>query len=90
MATYKFRCENCGDFTIKMKMSEYKPLEKCPACEGKVKRVFEVPSAMIFKGEGFYITDYKKAKDKTKTTENSSDNTKKENKCKTCPNNNNS
>lgn len=80
MATYKYKCENCGVFSVKMKMSEYKRLESCPECNGRVERVFEVPNAMIFKGEGFYVNDYKKTKepacssgtcDKTKNTSDS-------------------
>jgi putative FmdB family regulatory protein len=65
MASYKYKCENCGEFEIEMPMSEYKPLESCPTCSGKVERVIGIPMAMIFKGEGFHINDYKKKETKS-------------------------
>lgn len=34
------------------------PLENCPSCHGKLKRVIKGGSGLIFKGSGFYITDY--------------------------------
>ncbi len=84
MATYKYKCENCGEFTVKMKMSEYKPLEVCPTCGSEVKRIFEVPSAMIFKGDGFYVNDYKKASEKPKDTGTTCCGGEKSNTCPSC------
>ncbi len=42
------------------------PLETCPSCQGKLHRVITGGSGLIFKGSGFYITDYsgKKKSDK--------------------------
>jgi predicted nucleic acid-binding Zn ribbon protein len=37
------------------------PLTTCPECHGKVKRLIGAGSGLIFKGSGFYITDYKKS-----------------------------
>lgn len=37
-----------------------KPLKKCPECSGPVKRLISPGAGLIFKGSGFYITDYKK------------------------------
>jgi predicted nucleic acid-binding Zn ribbon protein len=37
-----------------------KALTKCPECKGKVKRLIGSGSGLIFKGSGFYVTDYKK------------------------------
>jgi len=37
-----------------------KPLQKCPKCGKKVKRLISSGAGFIFKGSGFYITDYKK------------------------------
>ncbi len=36
------------------------PIKICPVCKGKVKRLIGTGSGLIFKGSGFYITDYKK------------------------------
>jgi len=36
------------------------PLKKCPKCGNKVKRLISSGAGFIFKGSGFYITDYKK------------------------------
>lgn len=62
MAVYKYYCEKCGEFTIEMPMNKYKRITECPSCKSKVERIINVPNAMIFKGEGFYVNDYKKSK----------------------------
>jgi predicted nucleic acid-binding Zn ribbon protein len=38
------------------------PIKKCPKCEGKVKRLIGAGAGTIFRGSGFYQTDYKNAK----------------------------
>jgi predicted nucleic acid-binding Zn ribbon protein len=38
------------------------PLKRCPECRGKVKRLFGTGAGIIFKGSGFYETDYKRSK----------------------------
>jgi putative FmdB family regulatory protein len=59
MPTYEYRCENCGhEFEAFQTMSE-PPVEKCPVCVGKVKRIISGGAGLIFKGSGFYITDYR-------------------------------
>ena len=59
MPTYEYRCENCGHkFEAFQTMSE-PPVEKCPVCNGKVKRIISGGAGLIFKGSGFYITDYR-------------------------------
>ncbi len=60
MPTYDYKCQKCGHrFELFQTMSA-KPLTKCPECEGKVKRLIGSGSGIIFKGSGFYCTDYKK------------------------------
>ena len=59
MPTYEYECENCGyKFEKFQKMSD-KPLDKCPNCNGHVKRLIGKGTGVIFKGSGFYSTDYK-------------------------------
>lgn len=61
MPTYEYECEACGhDFEEFQYMSD-KPLRKCPEC-GKMKlhRLIGAGAGIIFKGSGFYETDYKR------------------------------
>lgn len=72
MPTYEYKCLSCGtQFDAFQKMSE-SPLEKCVECRGKVRRVVSGGSGLIFKGSGFYITDYAKGTG-TKTESSSQD-----------------
>jgi len=71
MPTYEYKCLSCGvQFDAFQKMSE-SPLENCIECRGKVRRVVSGGSGLIFKGSGFYITDY--AKGKSGVNDSSSD-----------------
>jgi len=55
---YGYRCTNCGhQFEIQQRMSD-DPLKVCPKCQGKLTKVL-YPTGVIFKGSGFYTTDYK-------------------------------
>jgi putative FmdB family regulatory protein len=67
MPTYDYKCLECS-FTFEefQKMTDA-PLEVCPSCNGKVKRLIGSGAAPIFKGSGFYQTDYKNAPKTTKT-----------------------
>ena len=59
MPTYDYKCNNCGyTFEQFQKMSDA-PLEECPVCKGEVKRLIGAGLGPIFKGSGFYQTDYK-------------------------------
>ncbi len=61
MPTYQYECDACGhDFEILQSMLDRK-LKKCPECkEDKLHRLIGAGSGIIFKGSGFYETDYKK------------------------------
>ncbi|MFA6078650.1 MAG: FmdB family zinc ribbon protein [Candidatus Omnitrophota bacterium] len=60
MPTYDYECEKCGNkFEIFQKMSD-KPEGECPKCKGKSHRLIGGGQGIIFKGTGFYETDYKK------------------------------
>lgn len=66
MPTYDYKCNNCGDtFEHFQKMTE-KPLKICNKCGGQLKRLIGTGLGPIFKGAGFYQTDYKVTPDTTK------------------------
>ncbi|MBN2411989.1 zinc ribbon domain-containing protein [candidate division KSB1 bacterium] len=66
MPTYDYNCSSCGyRFEVFQGMNENQ-LIKCPRCGGTVQRMIGGGSGLIFKGSGFYITDYKKNKQKEK------------------------
>ena len=57
MPIYEYECENCAcRFELKRRFDEGAGNPCCPRCRGNVRRLFS-PSAIIFKGSGFYITD---------------------------------
>ncbi len=59
MPTYEYECEKCGHrFELFQSMSE-EPRKRCPKCRGKVRRLIGTGAGMIFKGAGFYATDYR-------------------------------
>ena len=58
MPTYEYECEASGKrFERFQKMSDA-PLRKCPECGGPARRLISAGGAVIFKGSGFYATDY--------------------------------
>ena len=59
MPTYEYRCDAGHAFDRVQKMSD-KPVSKCPVCGRKASRVISGGQGVIFKGSGFYITDYGK------------------------------
>lgn len=60
MPTYPYRCRACGhEFEEFQSMSD-EPLTVCPQCGGEIHRVISGGAGLIFKGSGFYITDYRK------------------------------
>ncbi len=63
MPTYDYECTKCGYGFEKFQKMTDKPLAKCPKCQGKVKRLIGSGAGIIFKGSGFYATDYKKPAD---------------------------
>lgn len=61
MPNYDYQCQECGHiFEVFQRMSDPK-LEDCPqeGCRGKVKRMLGTGAGLIFKGSGFYQTDYR-------------------------------
>lgn len=61
MPTYEYECSACGHRFEKSQSMMDKPIKKCPAChKAKAKRLISSGSGIIFKGSGFYATDYRK------------------------------
>ena len=60
MPTYGYRCGSCGhEFEIRQGITD-EPLSTCPKCGGKLAKML-YPAGIIFKGSGYYTTDYKSA-----------------------------
>ena len=59
MPTYEYRCPAGHDFELFQKMSD-KPRAKCPTCGKSAARRISGGAGLVFKGTGFYITDYGK------------------------------
>ena len=60
MPTYDYDCADCGHVFEQFQSIIAPPLEICPQCGGKVARRIHGGAGLIFKGSGFYLTDYKK------------------------------
>jgi putative FmdB family regulatory protein len=61
MPTYDYQCEKCGTIFEEFQSISAPPLTTCrtAGCDGAVKRLFSPGAGFIFKGSGFYITDYR-------------------------------
>lgn len=72
MPFYEYQCSNCGHQLEELQKMSDEPLTKCPACgKDTLKRLIGTGAGLIFKGSGFYQTDYKK-RSKPSTGESSS------------------
>ncbi len=61
MPTYEYACQKCGHKFEKFQSMRDEPLVRCPKCKrAALKRLVGGGAGLIFKGSGFYITDYKK------------------------------
>jgi putative FmdB family regulatory protein len=60
MPTYEYKCDACGHAFEKFQSIKAAPIRKCPNCgKRKVKKLISKGAGLIFKGSGFYITDYR-------------------------------
>jgi putative FmdB family regulatory protein len=60
MPTYEYECSSCGHHMDAFQSITARPLKKCPECgEPKLQRLIGTGAGIIFKGSGFYQTDYR-------------------------------
>ena len=73
MPTYDYKCSNCNHTFEYFQPMSAAPLTECPECKGNLKRIIGTGSGPIFKGSGFYQTDYKgKSENSKKSSESES------------------
>ena len=83
MPTYEYECEACGHKFEKMQKFSDRPLATCPECrKRRLRRLIGTGGGIIFKGSGFYETDYKR---KSGAASKSKAAPKGEVACETCP-----
>ena len=59
MPNYDYECQKCGKrFEVFQSMTE-KPRKRCPKCRGKMVRLVGTGAGILFRGSGFYQTDYR-------------------------------
>ncbi|MDD5129929.1 MAG: zinc ribbon domain-containing protein [Candidatus Omnitrophica bacterium] len=61
MPTYEYECLSCKHRFEVLQSITAKPKTKCPKCGKKLKKLISSAGGFIFKGTGFYATDYKKS-----------------------------
>lgn len=77
MPIYTYACQSCGTTLEKRQSFSDSPLTVCEVCGGSLRRVLH-PAGIIFKGSGFYNTDYKRSSSLNGTAGSSSRDGKRE------------
>jgi putative FmdB family regulatory protein len=82
MPTYEYECTKCHHEFELFESITAEPTKRCPECKGKVKRLLGAGAGILFKGSGFYQTDYrtegyKKSAESDKSASSSSKDSKK-------------
>ena len=82
MPTYEYRCNDCDHTFEEFQSITSDPLDACPVCNGTPRRLIGAGGGLIFKGSGFYITDYrsKSYQDKAKAESSNSSSSNSESK----------
>lgn len=82
MPTYKYECQSCGHDFEKFQSITADSIKICPECGKEVRKIITAGGGVIFKGTGFYQTDYKACPAKS---DSSSGNNKDSSDCGKCP-----
>ncbi len=76
MPTYDYECARCGHVFEKFQRMSDPPAKRCPKCRGKVNRRLGAGAGVLFKGSGFYATDYRSETYKKAAKSETSDSSK--------------
>lgn len=76
MPIYEYACTACGERTEAKQGFDDPPLEECPHCGGKLRKLYS-PVGIVFKGSGFYSTDAKGSKNSGKSDKKPADDSSK-------------
>jgi len=67
MPTYEYECDACGATFERSQSITAKPVRRCPECrKAKVRRLISAGAGFLFRGSGFYQTDYRSEEYKSK------------------------
>jgi len=83
MPTYEYECEKCHHQFEQLQKITDEPVKVCPICGGKVKRLISGGGGFLFKGNGFYTTDYRSESYKKRKKEETGSITKEDKKTET-------
>jgi putative FmdB family regulatory protein len=73
MPTYEYKCPKCGTRFERVQKISAPSGARCPKCKARAERLISGGHGLVFKGSGFYETDYKKPGDKAKHDKAKSD-----------------
>jgi putative FmdB family regulatory protein len=74
---YEYRCRKCGHTFERIQRFSDAPVKKCPECGGSVEKLLS-SSAVQFKGSGWYVTDYARKAESSKSAASESGSTRSE------------
>jgi len=66
MPTYDYRCRKCGHVFEMFHSIKDDTIKRCPKCKGRADRLISAGAGILFKGSGFYATDYRSSQYKEK------------------------
>ncbi len=72
MPIYEYECEQCKKRVEVLQKLSDPPLAICSSCGGKVHKIISSPSGLVFKGSGWYVTDYAKKNGKSESSSSDS------------------
>lgn len=71
MPTYEYECTSCGTSFERFESITAKPNGTCPKCKKRARRLIGAGAGLIFKGSGFYCTDYRSSSRKSEASKES-------------------